>query len=194
MHEAGEDCTTEATTPTSFEPVDQSETSTVELEELSREEDAPSQEEVSPAAKETSTVVDVSPQEEGSSPADGGPSKTEETSEKAEESESDTRSGRQSVDELLADWREDLEAFQRMEKDELWQPTGVPHPTTVAWSRLWRGTWYGNKSQATSPNLIKSKEAGTNVWWLLDALAIVVDGHMCQSLATHCTFRHKRIF
>lgn len=119
VHEAGEDCTTEATTPTSFEPVDQSETSTVELEELSREEDAPSQEEVSPAAKETSTVVDVSPQEEGSSPADGGPSKTEETSEKAEESESDTRSGRQSVDELLADWREDLEAFQRMEKDEL---------------------------------------------------------------------------
>lgn len=120
VHEAEEDCTTEATTPTSFEPVDQSETSTVELEESSHEEDAPSQEEVSPAAKETSAVVDVSPpQEEGSSPADDGRSKTEKTSEQAEESESDARSGRQSVDELLADWREDLEAFQRMEKDEL---------------------------------------------------------------------------
>lgn len=119
VHEAEEDCTTEATTPTSFEPVDQSEASTAELEELPHEEDAPSQEEVGPAAKETGAVADAGPQEEGSRPADGARSKTEETSEKAEESESDARSGRQSVDELLADWREDLEAFQRMEKDEL---------------------------------------------------------------------------
>lgn len=119
VHEAEEDCTTEATTPTSFDPVSQSQTSTVELEELAHEEDAPSQEEVSPAAKDTSTVVDVSPQKEGSSPADGSQSKTEKDSEKGEESESDARSGSHSVDELLADWREDLEAFQQMEKDEL---------------------------------------------------------------------------
>lgn len=193
-HEAEEGCTTEATTPTSFEPVDQTQTSTVELEELSHEEDAPSQEEVSPAAKETSAVVDVSPLKEGSSPADSGRSKTEKDSEMGEESEGDTRSGSHSVEELLADWREDLEAFQQMEKDELWQPTGVPHPTTVAWPRLWRETSYGNQSQATSPSLIKSNEAGTNVWWLLDALAIIVDGNMCQIQARHCTFRHKGIF
>uniref|UniRef100_A0A8C3A042 alpha-1,2-Mannosidase n=1 Tax=Cyclopterus lumpus TaxID=8103 RepID=A0A8C3A042_CYCLU len=36
-----------------------------------------------------------------------------------EEPEGDTDSSSQSVDELLADWREDLEAFQQMEKDEL---------------------------------------------------------------------------
>uniref|UniRef100_A0A8C2ZZP0 alpha-1,2-Mannosidase n=1 Tax=Cyclopterus lumpus TaxID=8103 RepID=A0A8C2ZZP0_CYCLU len=35
------------------------------------------------------------------------------------EEEGDTDSSSQSVDELLADWREDLEAFQQMEKDEL---------------------------------------------------------------------------
>uniref|UniRef100_A0A673CI10 alpha-1,2-Mannosidase n=1 Tax=Sphaeramia orbicularis TaxID=375764 RepID=A0A673CI10_9TELE len=41
-------------------------------------------------------------------------------SEKREEPEGDTDSeSSQSVDELLADWREDLEAFQQMEKDEL---------------------------------------------------------------------------
>lgn len=119
VHEAEEDCTTEATTPTSFDPVGQSQTSTVELEELAHEEDAPSQEEIGPEAKETSSVVDVSPQEEGPSPADGGRSKTEKDFEMGEESESDTRSGSHSVDELLADWREDLEAFQQMEKDEL---------------------------------------------------------------------------
>uniref|UniRef100_A0A671XAY2 alpha-1,2-Mannosidase n=1 Tax=Sparus aurata TaxID=8175 RepID=A0A671XAY2_SPAAU len=60
---AEEDCTTEATTPTSFEPVSQSQMK--------------------------------------------------------EEPEGDTDSSSQSVDELLADWREDLEAFKQMEKDEL---------------------------------------------------------------------------
>lgn len=116
---AEEDCTTEATTPTSFEPVGQSQTSTAELEELAQEEVAPSQEDISAASEDISAVVDVSPQEEAPIPADGGQSKTERDSEKGEESESDTRSGSRSVDELLADWREDLEAFQQMEKDEL---------------------------------------------------------------------------
>uniref|UniRef100_A0A8D3BWY8 alpha-1,2-Mannosidase n=1 Tax=Scophthalmus maximus TaxID=52904 RepID=A0A8D3BWY8_SCOMX len=68
---AEEDCLTEATTPTSFEPTSQSQTSMVE------------------------------------------------DSDRREESEGDTDSSGQSVDELLADWREDLEAFQQMEKDEL---------------------------------------------------------------------------
>lgn len=119
QHEAEEDCTTEATTPTSFDPVGQSQTSTLELEEMAPEEAAPSPEEVSLAAKDASTAVDVSPQKEGPRPADGDRSNAEKDSEKGEESESDTRSGGQSVDELLADWREDLEAFQQMEKDEL---------------------------------------------------------------------------
>ncbi|CAF95850.1 unnamed protein product, partial [Tetraodon nigroviridis] len=119
QHEAEEDCTTEATTPTSFDPVGQSQTSTLELEEMAPEEAAPSPEEVSLAAKDASTAVDVSPQKEGPRPADGGRSNAEKDSEKGEEPESDTRSGGQSVDELLADWREDLEAFQQMEKDEL---------------------------------------------------------------------------
>lgn len=169
VQEAEKDCTTEATTPTSFDPVGQSETSTMELEELAHEENAPCQEAVIPAAEDTSTVVDVSPQTEGLNPADGGQSKTE----KVEESESDTHSGSHSVDELLADWREDLEAFQQMEKDELWQPPDVPHPTTVAWSRLWGEISYGNTSQATSPSLIKSNEAGKNdydCWMLLPSL------------------------
>lgn len=119
VHEVEEDCTTEATTPTSFEPVDQSLRTTAELEESARQDVAPSQGEVGPAAEDAGTVTDVSPQEEGPSPADGGGAETERDSEKGEESGSDTRPGGQSVDELLADWREDLEAFQQMERDEL---------------------------------------------------------------------------
>uniref|UniRef100_A0A674NUG9 alpha-1,2-Mannosidase n=1 Tax=Takifugu rubripes TaxID=31033 RepID=A0A674NUG9_TAKRU len=64
-------------------------------------------------------TVDVGPQEETPCPADGGRSKTERDSEKGEESERDKHSGSRSVDQLLADWREDLEAFQQMERDEL---------------------------------------------------------------------------
>lgn len=119
VHEAEGDCTTEATTPTSFEPVGQSQTSTLELDESAHEEAAPSQEDVGPAAKDISATVDVGPQEETPCPADGGRSKTERDSEKGEESERDKHSGSRSVDQLLADWREDLEAFQQMERDEL---------------------------------------------------------------------------
>lgn len=119
VHVAEGDCTTEATTPTSFEPVGQSQASTAELEELAHVEVAPSLEDISAASEDISAVVDIRPQEEAPSPADGGQSKTERDPEKGEESERDTRSGSRSVDELLADWREDLEAFQQMEKDEL---------------------------------------------------------------------------
>lgn len=112
-----EDCQTEATTPTSFEPVSQSQMSTEELDQSAPEEVSPAQEEVSPAVEvikeEEEKAVD--PQAETAQP------KEERDSEKMEEPRGDTDSSSQSVDELLADWREDLEAFKQMEKDELWQ-------------------------------------------------------------------------
>lgn len=127
MPEAEEDCTTEATTATSFEPTTQSHISTVELDES-----APEQQDVSPAEEEEedTSPVEEPPQkekeeeeEEGAtaSPEDVAPQpKEERDSEKSEEQpEGDSDSSSQSVDELLADWREDLEAFQQMEKDEL---------------------------------------------------------------------------
>uniref|UniRef100_A0A8C9Y5M2 alpha-1,2-Mannosidase n=1 Tax=Sander lucioperca TaxID=283035 RepID=A0A8C9Y5M2_SANLU len=83
---AKEDCLTEATTPTSFEPISQS--------------------------QETSPT-------EAEAEADLAESKEKRDSEKREEPEGDTDSSSQSVDELMADWREDLEVFQQMEKDEL---------------------------------------------------------------------------
>uniref|UniRef100_A0A8D3ADM0 alpha-1,2-Mannosidase n=1 Tax=Scophthalmus maximus TaxID=52904 RepID=A0A8D3ADM0_SCOMX len=104
-----------ATTPTSFEPTSQSQTSMVELDESVSQEVAPSQ--------ETSHVEEVSPPEVEAAPAevevDVPPPEEERDSDRREESEGDTDSSGQSVDELLADWREDLEAFQQMEKDEL---------------------------------------------------------------------------
>lgn len=123
VQEAEEDCLTEATTPTSFEPIGQSQMSTVELDELAPEEVIPSQEEVSLVEEDTSPAEEVRPPEEEASPteaeADLAQPKEERDSEKREEPEGDTDSSSQSVDELLADWREDLEAFQQMEKDEL---------------------------------------------------------------------------
>lgn len=87
------------------------------------EEVPPSQEEVSPVDEDTSPAEEVRPPEEEASPAeaeaDVAQPKEERDSEKREEPEGDTDSSSQSVDELLADWREDLEAFQQMEKDEL---------------------------------------------------------------------------
>uniref|UniRef100_A0A8C3A232 alpha-1,2-Mannosidase n=1 Tax=Cyclopterus lumpus TaxID=8103 RepID=A0A8C3A232_CYCLU len=127
-----EDCLTEATTPTSFEPIGQSQMSTLELDELTPEQVTPPREEVSPVEQDTSPAEEVRPPEEEASPAeDARPPEEEATaadltrpeeerdSEDREEPEGDTDSSSQSVDELLADWREDLEAFQQMEKDEL---------------------------------------------------------------------------
>uniref|UniRef100_A0A4W6FTC9 alpha-1,2-Mannosidase n=1 Tax=Lates calcarifer TaxID=8187 RepID=A0A4W6FTC9_LATCA len=120
---AEEDCLTGATTPTSFEPTTQSQMSTVELDESVSEEVTPSQEEVSPVDEETSPAEEVSSMEVEASPteveADSAQPREERDSDRREEPEGDTDSGSQSVDELLADWREDLEAFQQMEKDEL---------------------------------------------------------------------------
>lgn len=119
MQEAEEDCTTEATTPTMFEPIGQSQISTVEMDELAHEEDAPSQETVSPADVDMSPAEEVRPPEEEARPVDVAQPNEERDSGKREEPEGNTDSSTQSVDELLADWREDLEAFRQMEKDEL---------------------------------------------------------------------------
>uniref|UniRef100_A0A8C9Y7C5 alpha-1,2-Mannosidase n=1 Tax=Sander lucioperca TaxID=283035 RepID=A0A8C9Y7C5_SANLU len=123
--EAKEDCLTEATTPTSFEPISQSQESKLELGKLAPEEVTPSQGEVGPVDQDTSLAEEVRPPEEEASPteaeaeADLAESKEKRDSEKREEPEGDTDSSSQSVDELMADWREDLEVFQQMEKDEL---------------------------------------------------------------------------
>uniref|UniRef100_A0A3Q3KIL5 alpha-1,2-Mannosidase n=1 Tax=Mastacembelus armatus TaxID=205130 RepID=A0A3Q3KIL5_9TELE len=84
---------------------------------------SPSQEEASPMVEDTSPVEEGRPLEEEASPAEAGADlsqpKEDRDSERRKEPERDTDSDSQSVDELLADWQEDLEAFQQMEKDEL---------------------------------------------------------------------------
>uniref|UniRef100_A0A8C6MAW4 alpha-1,2-Mannosidase n=1 Tax=Nothobranchius furzeri TaxID=105023 RepID=A0A8C6MAW4_NOTFU len=99
----------------------QSQISTVELDESAAEEVSPAQEEISPA-----TTAEEAPQEEVSpveQQADSAQPKEERDekrdSEETKEPRDDTDSNSQSVDEMLADWREDLEAFRQMEKDEL---------------------------------------------------------------------------
>lgn len=171
VQEAEEDCLTDATTPTSFEPITQSQISTLELDELAPEEVTASQEEVSPVDQDTSPAAEVSPPEEEASPAEdvrppeeeakeaeADSSKEERDSEKREEPEGDTDSSSQSVDELLADWREDLEAFQQMEKDELWQSSGASCPVTAVWALCGGRNLEGNaSSQVTSVNVVNSK-------------------------------------
>uniref|UniRef100_A0AAQ5YAK3 alpha-1,2-Mannosidase n=1 Tax=Amphiprion ocellaris TaxID=80972 RepID=A0AAQ5YAK3_AMPOC len=72
-----------------------------------------------PVDEDTSPAEEGSPLKEDVSPAESEALKEDRDSEKREEPEADIDSSSQSVDELLADWREDLEAFQQMEKDEL---------------------------------------------------------------------------
>uniref|UniRef100_A0A3Q2SPM2 alpha-1,2-Mannosidase n=1 Tax=Fundulus heteroclitus TaxID=8078 RepID=A0A3Q2SPM2_FUNHE len=111
--EEEEDCQTEATTPTtSFEPVSQTQTS---ADESAPAIVPPSQEEAGPAEKLRTEEEDgaAGPQAETAQDVE------ERDSEKTDEPQGDTDSSSQSVDELLADWREDLEAFKQMEKDEL---------------------------------------------------------------------------
>lgn len=111
-----EDCSTDGTSPATSAPVDQSQMSTVEMDESAPEEVHPSEQEVSPPDEVSPSEEEVSPSEADQDPAQP---KVERDSEKREEPEGDTDLNSQSVDELLADWREDLEAFQQMEKDEL---------------------------------------------------------------------------
>ncbi|XP_012720282.2 ER degradation-enhancing alpha-mannosidase-like protein 3 [Fundulus heteroclitus] len=110
--EEEEDCQTEATTPTSFEPVSQTQTS---ADESAPAIVPPSQEEAGPAEKLRTEEEDgaAGPQAETAQDVE------ERDSEKTDEPRGNTDSSSQSVDELLADWREDLEAFKQMEKDEL---------------------------------------------------------------------------
>ncbi|XP_061593645.1 ER degradation-enhancing alpha-mannosidase-like protein 3 isoform X1 [Cololabis saira] len=119
MQEAEGDCQTEATTPTSFEPVSQSQSSTVKVDEMAPGEVPPEQEEVSPVDEDTSPAEDASPPQEEMSPTDPQGDVDPPQDENTKELTDDTDSSSQSVDELLADWQEDLEAFQQMEKDEL---------------------------------------------------------------------------
>lgn len=119
VQEAEEDCLTEATTPTSFQPVSQTQTHTVAPAEPASEEVAPSQEEVRSAGEDTSPADKFKLPEEETRPVDPAQQIEERDSLKREEPEGNADSSSQSVDELLADWQEDLEAFQQMEKDEL---------------------------------------------------------------------------
>lgn len=116
VQEREEDCLTEATTPTSHEPIGQSQMSTVALDESAPEEVSPVDEDTSPAEEVSAPKEEVKPAE--AEPAVAQPQEDRD-SEKEEKPEEDTDSSSQSVDELLADWREDLEAFKQMEKDEL---------------------------------------------------------------------------
>uniref|UniRef100_A0A8C5H3Q0 alpha-1,2-Mannosidase n=1 Tax=Gouania willdenowi TaxID=441366 RepID=A0A8C5H3Q0_GOUWI len=100
--EAEEGCLTEATTSTSAEPINQSQMSTLELDESTSEEVQPTHEEV------TEELGDLEAQV-----------LHERDSEQRKEPVGESDPSSQTVDELLADWQEDLEAFRQMEKDEL---------------------------------------------------------------------------
>ncbi|XP_053724897.1 ER degradation-enhancing alpha-mannosidase-like protein 3 isoform X1 [Synchiropus splendidus] len=112
-----ESCSTEATTSNSFEPVIQTKIVTGDPEKSVDEE-------VSPVEEDTSPVEEPPPPpQEVDSPiepdVDSKQLPGEQDSEKPEEAKGDSDSGSQSVDQMLADWQDDLEAFQQMEKDEL---------------------------------------------------------------------------
>ncbi|XP_029001621.1 ER degradation-enhancing alpha-mannosidase-like protein 3 isoform X2 [Betta splendens] len=119
VQEAEEGCLTEATTPTSSEPAGESQMSTVELDEAVAGEAAPSHEGVGPAGEDAGPAEKMSASE-----AEGGPAEAEAAAaqpDRSPEAKEKPEGGAnsQSVDELLADWQEDLEAFKQMEKDEL---------------------------------------------------------------------------
>lgn len=122
--ETEEGCQTEATTPTSFEPLCQTQMSTTVLDESAPEEVTSPPEEVGRRDQDISPAEEADPKEEESNPIEAeshsAQPKEERDCEKKEVPEGSTDSEcSQSVDALLADWQEDLEAFQQMEKDEL---------------------------------------------------------------------------
>uniref|UniRef100_A0A669AZK2 alpha-1,2-Mannosidase n=1 Tax=Oreochromis niloticus TaxID=8128 RepID=A0A669AZK2_ORENI len=68
----------------------------------------------------TLPAEEVGAPKEEASPAEAEPAAAQpQEGRDSEKPEEDTDSSSQSVDELLADWQEDLEAFKQMEKDEL---------------------------------------------------------------------------
>lgn len=118
MQETEEDCTTEATTPNSFEPLDQTQTMAAELDQSALKEVSPVEEAVGPAGG-NGPQEEMEGEEAAGIAAEEAPPNEERDSEKWEEPVSNRDSGSQSADELLADWKEDLEAFKQMERDEL---------------------------------------------------------------------------
>lgn len=117
VQETEEDCTTEATTPNSFEPLDQ--TQTIAADQSPLEEVSPVEEAVGPAEGDGPQKEEEEEEEAAGTAAEVAPPNEERDAEKWEEPASKRVSGSQSADELLADWREDLEAFKQMERDEL---------------------------------------------------------------------------
>ncbi|CDQ92315.1 unnamed protein product [Oncorhynchus mykiss] len=93
VQEEEEDCSTDQTSPVPAATLDQSHVRTVE-----QDESAPHNEEVTPE-EDVGPAIKRNPEPE-------------------EEPEVDKDSSRKSVEAMMADWREDLEAFQQME-DEL---------------------------------------------------------------------------
>uniref|UniRef100_A0A8C8A9G4 PA domain-containing protein n=1 Tax=Oryzias sinensis TaxID=183150 RepID=A0A8C8A9G4_9TELE len=115
VQDAEENCQSEATSPASSEPVGQTRSGSVELEEKAPEEVSSAQKEVGsrPAEEASLSQEEVSPVDP---PADTAQPEDDRDS---NQPEGGPDSSSQSVDELLADWQEDLEAFKQMEKDEL---------------------------------------------------------------------------
>uniref|UniRef100_A0A3B3Z7G1 alpha-1,2-Mannosidase n=1 Tax=Periophthalmus magnuspinnatus TaxID=409849 RepID=A0A3B3Z7G1_9GOBI len=116
--ETQEGCVTDATTTTSFEPLGLSDLTTTE-----RAEPAPqavtSHEEVNRANEATSPAQDVELSEDLTPKEPHSVQVKEETDSEPKDEAKDRTENRRSVESLLADWQEDLEAFQQMERDEL---------------------------------------------------------------------------
>lgn len=119
MQETEEDCTTEATTPSSFEPLDQTQTTAGDPDQSAVEQVSPVEEAVGSALGDAPQKEEHEEEEAAGTAAEVAPPTEERDSEKWEEPASHRDSGSQSADDLLADWREDLEAFKQMERDEL---------------------------------------------------------------------------
>ena len=127
MPEEVNNCITHKTTPSLPGPGDKVQTSTVTSDASEMEEDeglvvedpSPPVETDSPSEPQESSRTE--PSGEGEMP-EGVELKGEEPEGEGEEPEDDTApsgSSSQSVDELMADWQEDLDAFQQMDKEEL---------------------------------------------------------------------------
>uniref|UniRef100_A0A3P9JUV0 alpha-1,2-Mannosidase n=1 Tax=Oryzias latipes TaxID=8090 RepID=A0A3P9JUV0_ORYLA len=115
VQDAEENCQSEATSPASSEPVGQTQSGSVELEEKAPEEVSSAQKEVGSRPAEEASL----PQEEVSPVDPPADTAQPEDDRDSNQPEGGPDSSSQSVDELLADWQEDLEAFKQMEKDEL---------------------------------------------------------------------------
>lgn len=111
------DCATEATTPNSFEPLDQTQTIASEPDQSALEEVSPVEEAVGLVEEDRPQKEEQEEEEASGTATEVAPPNEERDSKKEEEPVRD--SGTRSTDELLADWREDLEAFKQMEQDEL---------------------------------------------------------------------------